>query len=203
MGSATLTLPTRRLADAIEKEWADAAEEFDMQDMPFSRLAGGASTLSSDDRAAMLVRLVEYAGTDLLCYLSDDEMLQALQLEQWGHVCAAVNQLLNSHFRQTTGIMPLQQSDADIASVRSILEPLDTFRLVAIHQLASELGSVLLAIAWMRGCIDIDQAIAFAHLDETYQAKKWGEDEEASAVRLRRAAAAKHAAIFYQLLEDA
>ena len=56
-------------------------------------------------------------------------------------------------------------------------------------------GSVLLALAVARGAVTAEAAWRAAHVDEDFQIRKWGEDEEAA---IRRAARARE---FYAAAE--
>jgi chaperone required for assembly of F1-ATPase len=47
-------------------------------------------------------------------------------------------------------------------------------------------GSALLALALLHGLLDADQVWAAAHVDEDWNIKKWGIDEEVAARRAAR-----------------
>ena len=57
--------------------------------------------------------------------------------------------------------------------------------IAALHVITAMTGSALLALALFRGVIDPDRAWVAAHVDEDWNAEKWGVDEE---VATRKAA---------------
>lgn len=55
------------------------------------------------------------------------------------------------------------------------------FRLAGLHTLTTLTGSLLIALAILRGRLSPAEAWDAAHVDETYQAAIWGRDAEAEA----------------------
>jgi chaperone required for assembly of F1-ATPase len=53
--------------------------------------------------------------------------------------------------------------------------------LAALSTVTTLTGSAIIALALARGRIGPDQAWAAAHVDEDYQARVWGADDEATA----------------------
>ena len=76
--------------------------------------------------------------------------------------------------------MHVRQPDEAIATARNAL-PSDPWAIAALHVITTLTGSALLALALLRGAIDQDQAWAAAHVDEDWNAEKWGVDEEVAA----------------------
>ena len=62
----------------------------------------------------------------------------------------------------------------------------DPFAVAALHVLTSLSGSALLALAVARGAADAEAAWRAAHVDEDFQIRQWGEDEEATQRRAAR-----------------
>ncbi len=84
-----------------------------------------------------------------------------------------------------TGIVHVAQSAASRAAIEAAVAPLEGFRLASAHVITTLLGSVILALAVLRAQLAADEAWAAAHVDEDWQAAKWGADAEA--VRRRAA----------------
>ena len=76
----------------------------------------------------------------------------------------------------------------------------DDFALAALFEFAAITGSVVIALALAEGEIETDRAWAAAFADELYQARHWGEDEEAAAKRHRLGTEFREAVRFLELL---
>jgi chaperone required for assembly of F1-ATPase len=73
---------------------------------------------------------------------------------------------------------------------------------VAVDRAASLTGSLVLALALQSGEITAAAAFAAAHVDEEYQAAKWGRDAEAEARRNALQAELAADQRFLELLRD-
>jgi chaperone required for assembly of F1-ATPase len=76
--------------------------------------------------------------------------------------------------------MHIRQPESAVAAARGAL-PGDPWAIAALHVITTLTGSVLLALALFHGVIEADQAWAAAHVDEDWNAEKWGVDEEVAA----------------------
>ena len=76
--------------------------------------------------------------------------------------------------------MHVRQPEDAVAAARGAL-PDDPWEIAALHVITTLTGSALLALALFHGVIDPDQAWAAAHVDEDWNAEKWGVDEEVAA----------------------
>lgn len=181
-----VAVPARALAETIAAEW-DAQQEFiDPMTMPLTRLANsivqgvaGREQLVADDVA-------KYFGSDLLFYRAEfpDELI-AKQGGQWDPVLRWAADDLGAHFILAQGIMPVQQPEQAIAHVRKRL-PADAWRIGALHVVTTITGSALLALALHMSACDAEAVWAAAHVDEDWNAARWGADEEVAARRAAR-----------------
>jgi chaperone required for assembly of F1-ATPase len=64
--------------------------------------------------------------------------------------------------------------------------PQDPWSIAAVHVVTTLTGSALLALALLHGVRDPDQVWAAAHVDEDWNAEKWGVDEEVAGRRAAR-----------------
>ena len=78
----------------------------------------------------------------------------------------------------TAGIMPLKQPNNSINAIRTKVTQYNSFNLVALHELTSVSGSVIIGLAIIEGYITLDKSIKAAQLDTLYQIERWGEDPE-------------------------
>src|SRR5689334_19485014 len=66
-----LLAPSLALAEAIAGEWQAQDDTVDPNTMPTMRLVSIALDLVAPRRAAIVAELINYAGTDLVCYRAD------------------------------------------------------------------------------------------------------------------------------------
>jgi chaperone required for assembly of F1-ATPase len=179
-----LALPNRALAEAVAAEWVAQVKVIDPELMPITKLANTALDRATAEREHVLGEIVEYAGSDLVCYWTDrpPELVQ-LQRKHWQPVLDWANAELPAQFRNATSITHIAQDDASLVAVRKRAETLDNWQLTGVYILMTLMGSSLLALRLQAGG-DADAAWAAAHVDEDYQISQWGEDSEAI---LRRA----------------
>jgi chaperone required for assembly of F1-ATPase len=72
-----------------------------------------------------------------------------------------------------------------ISAARGVF-PADPWSVAALHVVTTLTGSALLALALLHGVRDPDQVWTAAHVDEDWNAEKWGVDEEVAARRAAR-----------------
>ncbi|MER2267493.1 ATP12 family chaperone protein [Methylobacterium oxalidis] len=196
-----LAVPGRDLAERIAAEWQAQDEIIDPARMPVTRLVNTAIDGVAPRRAAVIDDLAAYAGTDLLAYRAESpERLVAAQAAAWDPILDWAREALGARLILSEGVMHVAQPDASVQALRRAIEAADgPFRLAALHTMTTLTGSLLIALAVLRGHLSPDEAWAAAHVDETYQASVWGRDAEAEArLALRRAefdAAAQVAAL--------
>lgn len=177
-----LSVAREALARAIVAEW-DAQQEFINADaMPLTRLVSIARDRVPLDRAALLEDMLRYAETDLLCYRAAfAEKLGQLQAQHFDPILAWVRDAHGITLQVTDGIMPIEQPQTSVQKIGTLFSQANDGELAALAMMVPLVGSSLLALALWKGEIAIDRLLIAARLDETEQAHKWGEDEEARA----------------------
>ena len=198
---AELTVPSRRLADAIAQEWASQPEDFDPRQMPLTGLANAAIDRVAPDPAAFADGLARYAETDLTCYrAAEPEELVARQAEHWDVLLDWARGRYDIHFELVTGIMHRPQPPATLERLAAAVRALDPFRLAGLSPLVTIGGSLIAGLAVLSGDIDAEAAFAATHLEELWQAEQWGEDALAMQAREHRKHDFMAAARFLDLL---
>ena len=198
---AVLSLPSQALAEAIAAEFEAQATEIDPMSMPILRVCNPAIDAVSGAMDAVRADIVEYAGTDLLCYRAEGpDGLIAKQNAAWDGVIAGVERTIGGQrFALAQGVMHIEQRAETLSAFADALVPLtrNPFRLAAAHVMTTLTGSALLAHAVLAGQMDADAAWAAAHVDEDWTIEHWGADAEATerrALRWREMAAAAQVA---------
>ncbi len=177
-----LEVPVRALAQAMADEWNAQGDKVDPHSMPLCGIANASIDRVALDRALFIGQLGAYARADLICYRSDADAPADLLQQQhttWQPLLDWAHETLGVALVSTSGIVHVAQPAEAIAAVERAVSELDAFRLAAITDLATGLGSVIIALAVFHGHLTPDQGFDAAHVDEHYQIEKWGEDKEA------------------------
>ena len=176
-----LTVPTEAAAILLAAEWDAQKEEINPATMPVTRLANTAIDGVSKDIRAVFDDILNFAGTDLLCYrASEPEGLVARQSERWDPVINWAAEKLGARFILAEGVVHQAQSREAISGIADALRAYATpLGLACLHTITTLTGSALLAIAFAEKQLSAEEAWALAHLDEDWQIEHWGTDDEA------------------------
>ncbi len=145
--------------------------------------------------------------TDLVCYrAAEPASLARAQAEAWNPVLDFAASQLGARFVCEEGVVFVTQPAAARAAVRARIAEIGggaaaPFALAALAVMTSLTGSVLIALALADGALSLDEAWRAAHVDEDFQIRQWGEDQEAVARRSRRFADMAAADAFWRLLQ--
>ena len=173
-----MVVPGLRLAGYIVEEWSNAPDWFAPADMPFTRLANAAI----DGRQAAIDPILGYVSSDLICYRADEPSdLVIRQQSAWDPVIEMYVREWGITIHTVTGIMPVDQPAEVISAMRSMLDGLDPFTLVALCEQATLTGSLLLAVASLQGWIESEEAWRLSLVDLEWQRDHWGTDTEDAA----------------------
>jgi chaperone required for assembly of F1-ATPase len=195
-----LAAPTRVLGEALAAEWDAQADLVDPARMPLTRLA---NTIIAGVAAAardVAAEIEKYLGSDLVCYRAEGpDRLVVRQAHQWDPILAFAREKLGARFEITYGVRFVTQSPDAIAAARQAI-PVDPWRLGAVHAVMTLTGSALIALAFERGALTLDDAWAAAHVDEDWNMELWGRDALALERRAARLAEMRAAATVLALL---
>ena len=175
----SLFMPTKMMAQAVAEEWQAQEESIVPSSMPMTRLVNSVLDRVAPRRAEIIMELVAYGHTDLVCYRADEpDELVVLQSQTWDPYLEWLKTELDVDLAITTGVLPLVQSDIAIARLTEELEKLDDFALTAFHAFVAGFGSIVLALAAVREFSSFDDCWQASVLDQTFQENKWGTDPE-------------------------
>ena len=192
---------SKGLAEAIADEWCDQEEKVDPASMPLCGYANTAIDRVGSSRQIILKDVLSFAGTDLLCYRSEEPIdLATRQNEQWQPLLDWASDTMGAELQVTLSILPVRQPVKAIEALANKLQKLDDMELAGIASLTAASGSVILALALAEGKIDAGQAFEFSQLDEIYQNERWGADEEAKVRHQNLKNDIASAALFLSLL---
>jgi chaperone required for assembly of F1-ATPase len=187
-----LALPARGLAEAIAAEWEAQGEHIELLHLHLTRLANVAIDRTPEARDAMADEVARYCETDLTCHIAEEpEELAALEEGHWGPVRDWAGDALGVILVTTQGVRAAPQPDASLDAARHYALSLDDFRLTGLVYGCALFGSAVLAMAVCEGVLPAEEAFTMSRIDETWQAARWGEDEDAAAAANARRAEAE------------
>lgn len=183
-GRTKLILPNEELAEALRAEWDAQEQQIDPAKMPMTKLVNSAIDLVTAKREQVLDETAKYVASDLICYRAKDpEDLVKKQIDAWNPVIDWAANALQIDFETTKGVTYVEQPKNAIPQARRAMEDMDHFALMAVHNMTTLTGSLLLTLAHIAGNVDALTAWQFAHIEEDWQVSRWGEDAEAKQMR--------------------
>lgn len=187
-GRNPLCSSNRAVMERVADEWARQGEVIDPSAMPLTRLLNTAIDGVSRTMAETRADTAAYADFDLLYYRAEEpEVLADRQRAAFDPVLDWATRTFGAPFRLATGIMPVAQAPEAGVAIRAAIGAFeDPVALAALSVMTSLAGSVLLALAVAHERLTAEEAWRLAHLDEEFQAERWGVDEDASARRKAR-----------------
>jgi len=181
---ANLALPARALAEAVADEWRAQVQTVESETMPLTKLANTAIDRVAKHRVHVVEQICAFGRGDLLCYrASEPAALVARQAAVWDPLLDWAQARYGARLKTGQGIGYVEQPADALASLDAAARAFDDFALAALHTAASLSGSLVLALALADGRLDARETFEVSQLDETFQAEKWGRDDEAEARR--------------------
>jgi chaperone required for assembly of F1-ATPase len=154
--------------------------------MPLMKLAATAIDRVAENAESVAATTATYAATDLLCYrAAEPEALVRRQTALWQPLLDWASLRFDAPLLVATGVAPIAQPADSLRALRRAVSAIDPLPLTAIADLTALAGSVVLALAAAERRVTGDEAVEIALLEETFQAERWGDDEEAATRRRR------------------
>jgi chaperone required for assembly of F1-ATPase len=204
-----LALPTEAAAHAVAAEWEAQEDYIDPAFMPLTRIVNSAIDGVASQIEATIGEIAKYAGSDLVCYrASNPQELVAAQAATWDPILAFAKDKLGARFICAEGVMFVAQPDQACQILRTVVEDVTKqakatpFALAALHVMTTLTGSALIALAVAYDEMTPEAAWAAAHVDEDFQMKLWGSDEEALRRRAARWTEMEAAARLFRLVRN-
>jgi chaperone required for assembly of F1-ATPase len=200
-GGGTLAVRAKALAEAIAAEWQaiGTGTSITPEHVPLTGLAGAALERIPAQREAMIETLLAYARNDLLCYRATDPELAEEQHQSWQVWLDWSANELDAPLFVTDAIIAIDQPEASLAALRAQLAAQDDYALAGLGVIIPASGSLVLGLAVIAGRLAPEDAHRLASLEESFQAARWGKDEEALRRRQRIAGEIATAARFVTL----
>lgn len=158
------------LASLSKAEWDAQGDKIDHNTMPVTQLLNTKQDRISGDRAALESEVLKYINTDLLCYRADNpEELVERQNKIWQPHLDWFSKQYGLNFETTGGLGALKQ-DAKIHDVLADeIRALDDDCFTLVQMITPACGSIILALAFIKGAAGADDLMACAYLEEDYK----------------------------------
>ena len=188
-----LVVSERRAGEALAAEWDAQPGEINPGTMPLTRIVNAAIDRVAGEAAAVRAEIVNYAGSDLVCYRAEGPAALAEAQESVGADPRLGPPEARCPLRARRRRRPCRTGPDALAAVERALAPFDVLRLAAISTVTTLTRSALIALALPAGALSAAAAWQAAHVDEDWQMSQWGVDAiamERRAARWREMAAA-------------
>ncbi|ACV75353.1 MAG: ATP12 family protein [Zymomonas mobilis] len=196
-----LILPTRALAEAVAEEWNNQPKEIDPASMPITGYANAAVDLVPDRYDDFVAGIRQFAESDVTCYRADSpQALVDREIELWEPLLEWAEKRFDIHFHRVVGIIHKKQPEVTLQRIGAAVTDFNHFEIVALTQLATISGSLVIPLAILADEITPEKAFDAAHIDEIWQAEQWGQDEVAANALKRRRRDFLAAARFFSLV---
>ncbi len=202
-GRATMTVPFRRLAEAIAAEWQAQEGEIRPHTMPMMQLAATVIDHIPVHRDAVRATTLRFAETDTVCYRAGPgQPIELIRLQKalWDPLLDWLADRWGARLETVEGILPVTQPRAALDRLGGVVFAMDDWRLGALQSAAASSGSLVIGLALVEGRIDADAAFAAAELDSGFEIDRWGEDAESTRRRAVVAADLTAARRFHDLV---
>jgi len=179
-GRVPVVVPVAGIATIMAEEWAAQGERIDALTMPMVRLVNSALEGGQGMVPSFRDEVVKFAGNDLMLYRAESPReLVAEQEAVWDDALVKLARHFGVSFQPTIGILHQPQPPATLAKLEESLEGEGLLVLTALVSITGLTGSGLLAIGLLNRLFTPDHVWLAAHVDEDFQIRQWGEDEEA------------------------
>jgi chaperone required for assembly of F1-ATPase len=158
------------LAELSKAEWDAQGDKINHNTMPVTQLLNTKQDRISGQRAALESEVLKYINTDLLCYRADaPEELVARQDKIWQPHLEWFSKQYGLEFETTHGLGALKQYQAIHVTIAGEIRALDDDRFTLVQMITPACGSIILALAFIKGAAGADDLLACAYLEEDYK----------------------------------
>lgn len=174
-----LVLNSKDLAISLAEAWQDGGPKLIPESIPLINLAINAEEISLN-KEYIITNCLVYASTDTVCYReeNDESGLVETQKYCWDPLLHWLKKTFGVILVVTTGVIPIDQPEKSLKILRNILNDCTSDELACIYFIAKSSGSLVIALAFIKGRINSKQSLEASCLDLQFQAKKWGFDSE-------------------------
>lgn len=179
-----LRIPSSFLAKKVKAEWDKIKDDFTSSKLQLTSIIEQLVDIDRRSRNSLSEELLDYVTTDLVRYRAPSPReLRSLQVEKWDPILSIYHKKFGIKLSTTVGLGQLDQDTGSIRNFKGLIGLCTDKRLFLIHKLCQILGSALLAVLLEKGQITDKKAWTLSHIEEDWQQRKWGIDQESLKIR--------------------
>ena len=168
-----------KIAKETALEWDIDEKEINTENMVFYGLISTAIDKISNDKVSYIENVLGFINTDLICYRADGpNELVDLQNSSWNPIISFIKKYLDVEVKFFTGVMPSKQSFEIFIRLKTLINSFSDIEISALHRMTNLTGSIFISICILKGDVLKNKAFELSFLDELYQAKNWGIEQE-------------------------
>lgn len=177
-----LRAAAQSLADAVVAEWMAQGDHIDFARMPMTRYAMTAGDCGAVDAEIWRGATLAFLKSDLLCYrAAEPTELTRRQSEAWEPLLDWAASEIGVRLRTGVGVGFIEQPQAAVDAARAALDAATAEQALGVKAAAEISGSAVIGLALLKGAFPAELLFTASRIDETFQAERWGVDEEAVA----------------------
>ena len=168
-----------KIAKETALEWDIDEKEINTENMVFYGLISTAIDKISNDKVSYIENVLGFINTDLICYRADgpDELVD-LQNSSWNPIISFIKKYIDVELKFFIGVMPSKQSLEIFNRLKTLINSFSDIEISALHRITNLTGSIFISICILKGDVLKNEAFELSFLDELYQAKNWGIEQE-------------------------
>ena len=168
-----------KIAKETALEWDIDEKEINTENMVFYGLISTAIDKISNDKVSYIDNVLGFINTDLICYRADkpNELID-LQNSSWNPIISFIKKYIDVELKFFIGVMPSKQSLEIFNRLKTLINSFSDIEISALHRMTNLTGSIFISICILKGDVLKNEAFELSFLDELYQAKNWGVEQE-------------------------
>ena len=179
-----LVLPSEILVNEVLREWDQNSDNINKDDLVFYGVLSTAIDKVNLEKDAYVNDIIDFIDTDLICYRAESPNdLIALQNKSWNPILLLIEKYIDVKIKVFKGIMPSNQDQKVHTEIKKLISNLSDVQISVLHRITNLIGSIFLSLCILKKDLLKEDAFECSFLDELWQAKNWGHEEDASIKR--------------------
>jgi len=179
-----LVLPSVILVNEVLREWDQNSDNINIDDLVFYGVLSTAIDKVNLEKDAYVNDIIDFIDTDLICYRAESPNdLIALQNKSWNPILLLIEKYIDVKIKVFKGVMPSNQDQKVHTEIKKLISNLSDVQISVLHRITNLIGSIFLSLCILKKDLLKEDAFECSFLDELWQAKNWGHEEDASIKR--------------------
>ena len=137
--------------------------------------------IDNKQRIIIEKNITKFTDTDLVFYRANSgSELESIQKKFWDPFIKYYEESFNIKLKVCNSIMPIKQIDSYYKKIKKILKSLNKYDITVLFFLVELTNSIVISFIVLNKNMSIDQIWKAISIEEKYNEKKWGIDQEAN-----------------------